>query len=200
MDRLNSLDAVFERVWTRVEAAASDPGHPFRTPTVGTMNSERPALRTVVLRSAEREPQRVAFHTDRHSQKVEDIRQHPRVAWHWWDPEAREQVRLRGTTTIHTDDAVADAMWSREDPASLAVHVRDVASGTPMDAPDDGLGASVQSEPISREDVAPGREHFAVVRTVVDFVDWLHLHPDGHYRAQFRCPPDWTIDGSWVAP
>lgn len=200
MDRLHSLDAVFEHVWDRVTDAASDPRHPFRTPTVGTASADGPALRTVVLRSAERAPRRLAFHTDRQSQKVKDLRDRPRMAWHWWDPEAREQVRLRGRATVHTDDAVADAMWADQDPASLAVHVRTAASGTPLDAPRDALGDSVQSEPVTREDVAPGREHFAVVRTVVDRMDWLHLHPQGHYRARFECSPDEDVEGTWVVP
>ena len=200
MDRFTSLDAVFEHVWDRVEGGASDPGHPFRTPTVGTTNADRPALRTVVLRSTDPEARRLAFHTDRQSQKVTDIRDHPHVAWHWWDPEAREQLRLRGTATVHTDDAVADAMWANQDPASLAVHVRTAASGTSLDSPHDALGESVQSEPVTREDVASGREHFAVVRTVVDVVDWLHLHPEGHYRARFQCPPGEVVEGTWVVP
>ncbi|MFP4228130.1 MAG: pyridoxamine 5'-phosphate oxidase family protein [Salinivenus sp.] len=200
MDRLRSLDTVFEHVWTSVQAGASDPGHAFRTANVGTCNGDRPALRTVVVRAADREARTLSFHTDRQSQKVEDIRRCSRVAWHWWDPESRQQVRLRGTARIHTEDGVADAMWERESPASLAVHARTAPSGTPLDAPEDALLDSVQEEPITRDDVAPGREHFAVVRTVVDIVDWLHLHPEGHYRAQFRCHPETTVEGEWVVP
>jgi hypothetical protein len=200
MQRVTELEAVFDRVWTRVEGGAREPGHPFRTPTIATASADGPAARTVVLRDADRETRRLAFHTDRQSEKVRALREMPRVAWHWWDPSAREQVRLRGTATVHADDAVADAMWDDQSPASLAVHVREVPSGTPLDAPRDALGKAVRSDPITRDDVAPGREHFAVVRTVVDSADWLHLHPDGHYRARFRCPPEEAVEGTWVAP
>lgn len=200
MQRLTELETVFDRVWNRVEAGAEDPGHSFRTPTIATASADGPEARTVVLREADRATRRLAFHTGRQSAKVRAIRDTPRVAWHWWDPAAREQVRLRGTATVHTDDAVADAMWDNQAPASLAVHVREVPSGTPLDAPRDALGEAVHAEPITRDDVAPGREHFAVVRTVVDFVDWLHLHPEGHYRAHFRCPPGEVVEGTWVAP
>ncbi|MFO8100072.1 MAG: pyridoxamine 5'-phosphate oxidase family protein [Salinibacter sp.] len=200
MDRFESLDAVFDHVWSCVTAGATDPGHAFRTATVGTCNGTRPALRTVVLREADPGDRALSFHTDRDSQKVEDIRRCDRVAWHWWDPGSRHQVRLQGTARIHTEDAVAREMWEEEDPASLAVHARTVPSGAGLDAPDDALSEAVQEEPITREDVASGREHFAVVRTVVDVVDWLHLHPEGHYRAQFQCPPDAPVEGEWVAP
>lgn len=200
MKRFTDLDDVFERVWDRVEAGAKASGHPFRTPTFATASANEPAARTVVLRQAEREARRLAFHTDRRSAKVHDIRAHSRVAWHWWTPETHEQVRLQGTATVHEDDDVADAMWADQSPSSLVVHVREEASGTPVDAPRDGLQQSARTSPVTRDDVAAGREHFAVVRTVIDSVDWLHLHPEGHYRAQFRCPPGEAVEGQWVIP
>jgi len=49
--------------------------------------------------------------------------------------------------------------------------------------------------------VAEGRPYFAVIRTVIDEVDWLHLHPEGHYRAQFQFHPDADrFEGTWVVP
>lgn len=201
MDRYTDLDTVLERVWKRLERAAREPGHPYRTLTFGTAQDGQSHLRTVVLRSADSNEWRLAFHTDRRSQKVEDVRAQERVAWCGWDPEAREQVRLRGTATVYTDDPVADEMWTAQDPASLAVYPRSSAPGTPLDAPDDGGQAAVKGASITREDVAPGRPYFAVVRTVIDEIDWLHLHPDGHYRAQFREKPDRSaFEGTWVVP
>ena len=52
---------------------------------------------------------------------------------------------------------------------------------------------------LTREDVADGRSRFAVVRAVVERIDWLHTHPEGHYRALFEWNDD-AFDGNWVVP
>lgn len=201
MDRYSDLDTVLNRVWRRIERAAEDPGAPFRTLTFGTVQDAQPQLRTVVLRAATRKARRLAFHTDRRAEKVEAIRANDRIAWHAWDPDTLEQVRLRGTATIHADDEVADEMWATQAPSSLAVYPRPPAPGTSLDAPGDGLQASATEEPITREDVADGRQYFAVVRTVIDTIDWLHLHPEGHYRARFQFDAERTaVEGSWIVP
>lgn len=201
MDRYGDLSTVRTRVWRRLSVAAEEPGHPYRTLTFGTAQADAPHLRTVVLRAANRDHRRLAFHSDRRSQKIDDIRATGQIAWLGWDRETAEQVRLQGRATVHTDDAVADAMWEAQAPASLDVYAGTTAPGTPVDAPDDGLDAAVKREPVTRSDVAAGRPYFAVVRTVIDEIDWLHLHPDGHYRARFAYDADAeAFEGSWILP
>lgn len=201
MERLTDLDDVLDRVWTQFDAAADDPGHPFRLLTFGTAQDNAPQLRTVVLRETDLDARRLAFHSDRRAQKIADIRANNRVSWVGWTPETSEQVRLHGTATVHTDDEVADAMWAAEDPASLGLYVRSEPPGTPLDRPGDGRRAVATNEDITRADVADGREHFAVVRTVIDEVDWLHLHREGHYRARFqRDREEQAFKGTWIVP
>jgi hypothetical protein len=201
MDRYTELDTVRDRVWQRMERAADDSRAPFRILTFGTIQGDRPQLRSVVLRGAAREARRLSFHSDRRAEKIDDIRAHDRIAWHGWDPDTSEQIRLWGMATVHTDDAVADEMWAAEDPSALALYPKPPAPGTPLDAPDDGLPASVAEEPITRADVADGRQYFAVVRTVIDAFDWLHLHPEGHYRARFRLDSGQeAFEGRWIVP
>ncbi len=201
MDRYSDLDTVLNRVWRRIEHAAEDAHSPFRILTFGTVQGGQPHLRSVVLRSAARKDRRLSFHSDRRAEKVEAIEAHPRITWHGWDPDTSEQIRLRGTAGVHTGDAVADEMWEEQDPASLAVYPRPTAPGTPLDGPGDGLQASVKEEPITRKDVAEGRQYFAVIRTVIDEIDWLHLHPEGHYRARFQFQEDrQAFEGTWVVP
>ena len=201
MDRYIDLNTVLNRVWQRLERAANDSKHPFRTLTFGTAQDGQPHLRTVILREVAPSERRLAFHTNRHSQKVADLEANSRIAWRGWDPDTREQVRLRGSSTVHTDDAVAEAMWESQPPRSLAVYPHTEPPGTPLDAPGDALKASVRERPLRREDVADGRPHFAVVRTVVDQIDWLHLHPEGHYRARYQFAPEQEqFEGTWVVP
>lgn len=201
MQHLTNLDDVLQHVWTRLENAVREPDHPFRTLTFGTTREDVPHLRTVAIRAVASDERRLAFHSDRRSQKVDDIEANKHVAWLGWDPEEREQVRLSGTASIHVEDRVADEMWEAQSPSSLGLYRKPSAPGSPIETPDDGRPASAREEPVTREDVEAGRRHFAVIRTQIDKIDWLHLHPDGHSRAEFRFEEsEQSFEGTWVVP
>lgn len=92
-------------------------------------------------------------------------------------------------------------LWETQSPDSLAVYVRTTAPGTSLDEPGDGLRETVKSEPITEDDVAEGRQYFAVIQTFIDRIEWLHLHPEGHYRARFEYrPAQEAFEGTWVVP
>lgn len=201
MTRYTNLESVLNHVWDEIEAASQTSDHPYRRLTFGTVQDRRPSLRTVILRTVDSEARLLQFHTDRRTRKVEHLRSNEHVAWHGWDPEAREQIRLQGTATVHLDDDVTMDLWESQPPESLAVYVRPSAPGSEIDEPADGLRPEVKSEPITEDDVAEGRQHFAVIRTVIHQIEWLHLHPEGHYRARFEYQSSRDeFDGAWVIP
>lgn len=102
---------------------------------------------------------------------------------------------------MHTDDEIAERVWQEEPPPALAIYRKPRSSSSPVEAPQSGLALPENKEKgdLTREDVDEGREHFAVVRTVIGRIDWLHTHPDGHYRALFQWSGD-AFDGDWVVP
>jgi hypothetical protein len=201
MTRYSNLDSVLKRVWTQIESAAETPGHPYRHLPFGTIHEQSPDLRTVVLRRASAADRVLQFHTDRRSRKVRAIRENDRIAWHGWDADAREQIRLYGRASVHMDDEVAMDLWEHQSPTSLAVYARPTAPGTAIDAPDDGLRPAVKSKPVTEEDVAEGRPYFAAIQTTIDRIDWLHLHPDGHYRARFEYQEEKeAYQQTWIVP
>jgi hypothetical protein len=202
MERYDDLDALLDHIWTYVETAADDSSHPFRTPTFGTAGMDRPNLRTVVLRQADADARLLGFHSDRRTQKIGEIRANDTVMWHGWDPERSEQLRLQGTATIHTNDAFASRMWQQGTPQELWLYARPKTPGVPTDTPESGIKAGVEEkafEDLTREDIADGRPYFAAVRTIVEEIHWLHLHPEGHYRARFKWDGN-AFDGTWVIP
>ena len=201
MPRYTNLDSVLNHVWGELETASQDPGHVYRQLTFGTVHEGAPDLRTVVLRTADEARRVLQFHSDRRSRKVKSLRENDRIAWHGWDTDAREQFRLHGTGSVHLDDDVAMDLWERQSPESLAVYARPSAPGSTLDEPDDGLQEAVKTEPVTEDDVAEGRQYFAAIRTIIDRIEWLHLHPDGHYRARFKYQAEAEeFEGTWVVP
>ena len=205
MDRFSDLDVLLEHIWSYVADAADDTTHPFRLPTFGTTQPDpeagTPEQRTVVLRAVDRDSRVLAFHSDRRSAKVDAIQAGSRVTWHGWDAGRSQQLRLRGTATIHTDDDVADAMWEAASLDERKLYVRSPAPGTAVDAPQSGLPDAFANGDLTEGDVAAGRQHFAALQTTIDEIAFLHLHADGHYRARFRYDADAeAFESTWVIP
>lgn len=194
MERLTSLEDVRDHVWSKLESAAADPDHPARTMTVATVSpTETPDLRTVVLRRTDRHERRLVFHTDDRSTKIEHLRAHPAAAWHALGPNRRRQIRLYGPATLHSEDELADELW-RSEPDSRQHYRRALAPGTEVESPRSGHPATDDVRPTDEP-----RDHFVAVAGRIERFDWLHIHPDGDYRARF----EWNAEswqGRWIVP
>ena len=133
------------------------------------------------------------FHTDRRPLKFASLATRPRVALHAYDPAAKVQVRLRGTATLHTNDAIADAAWATSRPISRVCYAQGPAPGSLLETPRLPL---IQTG--TDEDV--GRQNFAAVVITVDGLEWLYLLVHGHRRALFTRGADGTVTKQWLAP
>jgi hypothetical protein len=176
----NDLDAAYEEAWRLLDDGVTNAKASFHLPAVATIGADgAPRVRTVVLRQADRTAPFLQFHTDRRSPKVAEIGADPRVSLHFYDRDAKVQLRVRAHAAVHGEDAVARAAWDRTRSFSRVCYRIDPGPGTPLHAPD----GYAEPEP---EDPEVGFETFRVVRAQVREIEWLYLAGQGHRRALFR--------------
>ena len=194
-----SLASVLESCWTRLAEGARDPSAAFHTPVLGTQGTAGCELRAVVLREFEPGLRVLVCHADVRSPKVAQLHVNARAQWLFYDLGMRLQIRATGPTTLHTDDALADRLW---DAASLRTRltyrVLD-APGTVLPRSSTGLPAHPQGGSPTEDEVAPGRENLAVLRTVIESLDWLRLGDTGNVRARFLWNRD-AVEMDWLSP
>ena len=189
MERFEELSALLDHIWTYVESAVDTRDKAFATPAFATMG---PEVRSVALRRVDRSQRELSFHTDRRSKKIGDLRAHPEAVWHAWEPEISQQFRLAGRSYVHRDDTLADQMWEGLPEDQRTFYFKASPPGTSTDKPESGIDREEVSEDAARS-------NFVVVRTEIEQILWLHLHPQGDYRARF----DWRgehFEGSWIIP
>lgn len=174
------LERVLELIWLELLEGAQRGRHAFHTPAIATVGHLGPAVRTVVLRAVDAETRTVICHTDTRSRKVAEIQADPRVEWHFYDREAKTQLRLTGTASLHHEDPLARERWSAAPDRSRACYHAAAGPGQPV-----AVGAPV-------EELPEGFPNFVVVRSVIETIDWLLLRGRGHLRARFQ----WQ-DGAW---
>lgn len=186
------LAEVEARIWSELARAVPDRRHSWRTLALATVTPEgEPRVRSVVLRWADREQGVVEIHSDRRTQKIEDLSAQPRVELLAWDPETSVQIRILGPVGVHYMDDVAEQRWRNLDTYGYTIYRARTAPGTVVPEP---MGIDVGLSP---EEAFRG---FVVLRVQVTRLDWLELARGGHRRAQFLRSPTGKIASDWLAP
>jgi pyridoxamine 5'-phosphate oxidase len=191
----NDLDETLAESWRLIARGVADRRSAFHHPTVATIGADgRPRLRTVILRACGVIHRSLRFHTDIRSDKVSEIGCDPRVSLHFYDPSSKIQLRLDGTATVNTDNAVADAAWEASRDFSRQTYGIAPAPGAVIAA-----GADFTLPEANYEATANGRVNFCAVTVEIEGLEWLYLASAGHRRALFR----WDSGGAsrqWLAP
>jgi pyridoxamine 5'-phosphate oxidase len=176
-----------EEAWRRLSAelaaAVASGRHPLHLLTVATVGDDgSPESRTVVLRGFDAVGRALWFHTDIRSPKAGQIARDCRLALHWYDPQARLQIRIAARAAVHHLDPIARAAWLASQPMSRACYGSAAAPGTPLPEftpPRESLEAD-----------AAGLANFAVIRCRFAAVELLALHATGHERILLQVDGD----------
>ena len=194
-----SLEELPAQIWSTLESSTRDPSHPFRLAALGTNSLTGPTVRTVVLRTVDSAHRQLVFFTDARSPKVAEIRQHPRVTWLFYHPGDRVQIRAEATAEIHHGDEIALRGWQQTPIVSRVNYCAANPPGTRIARALDSLPRELRAMIPNAENTAHGLENFAVVRSVVNRLDWLWLNPEEHRRAEFRWDGN-VFQGNWITP
>lgn len=190
--RFDDLKSLHDHLWTYAIAGIERRANAMATPAFATTGLEGPAVRTVVARRIERTQRTIDFHTDRRSQKIAHLQTTPRVCWMAWDKDRSQQFQYFGEATIHVDDDVADSLWEDQTIDNLEFYFKTPAPGDAISEP----GSAIDIDHLDEDDA---RQNFCVIRTVIDEMIWVHLHPEGEYRARFQWQDD-RFKGQWIVP
>lgn len=184
-----SPDEILRQLWHYLHQGAMRADDPFHAPVLATIDTEGlPTARTVILRRVEAAERWVIAHTDMRSPKVEEIRATGVATWVFYDAHRRLQFRISGPTTIHHNDALANAQWESSKPMSRLCYLHPNAPSSPIEP-------GKPSEPLP-----DGRANFGVVRTVVERIDWLWLNHAGHRRMACTFDEQGKVTTRWLAP
>jgi pyridoxamine 5'-phosphate oxidase len=200
-DEKTSHGEILKKIWKHLDLGVLEREHPFHTPVFGTISPNgEPVLRVVVLRRFwRRNPRGLAFHSHVGAPKVLEIQNNPQVAWSFYHPQEKFQLRIKGTASVHTDDELADEQWLATGFFSRRCYVG-AAPSQPSEKPTTGLPADlIQRQPTAEESEA-GRQNFAVVFSTIDSIDCMELDVRGHRRSLFVWNETGELETRWLTP
>ncbi|MDX1909038.1 MAG: pyridoxamine 5'-phosphate oxidase family protein [Bacteroidia bacterium] len=181
-------------LWAMLRRGAADAKDPLHTPVFVTQGPYGPNPRTVILRKASDTTRTLVCFSDVRTEKVTDIQADPAVAWLFWHPRRKTQLRVYGHATVHTGGPETDAAWQGLTPGGRRNYAADPAPRTPVDTPEAGIAAYT---PVTDTDI--WRPHFVMIHTQVTRLDAVLLDESGHRRLLL----DWSDPEpvyTWVVP
>jgi len=190
--RLQHLDEIEQCIWSELERCVSprsrgreedDPAeqHEWRVAVLATVDDGLPDARNIVVREIDAPERRLVFYTDARSPKVAQIEATPQGTLMFWSRTLGWQLRMQVRLAVQTSGLAVSSRWARlQTSAGARDYLAAQAPGSALDAPLVDLGT---------------RSHFAMIEAMVETIDWLELHPDGHRRALFG-----TGGPRWLQP
>ena len=192
------LNGILQDCWHRMINGTTVKNHPFRSPSIATVENDCPVIRTVVLRKALATEKTLIFHTDYRSPKLNQIVKNDKVSWLFYDQKAKIQLRIKTNATVHHNDEITLKQWVAARPESKKTYLVQPAPSAISDFSTDGLSEFKETE-LSDKQLDTGYQNFAVIKCMVKELDWLYLNKDGHRRAKFIFQND-TVKQYWLVP
>ena len=175
--------------WSMLARGVKDRKSAFHTPSIATITDEgTPSVRTVVLRGCDMAAKTLRFHTDTRSGKIAELTQNPQAALHFYDANAKIQLRLAAKLET-ASGATYDAAWANTRPMSRECYQVTQSPGSLIDDP-----YQVAFDAAATQD---GEAHFVPVVAHILKMEWLYLAARGHRRALFDFEQDTQ---NWLAP
>ena len=180
LDCYDDLAGSHAHAWDMLVRGAKQAKAAFHTPSVATINVvdgvSQPDIRTVVLRACDCNAQTLRFNTDTRSNKIRQMADNPQAAMHFYDAQAKIQLRL-SVTLAPLKGAAYDTAWQNTRPMSRECYQVLQSPGAPVDTP-----SAVSFDAAATDD---GANHFASIEARVHTIEWLYLAAKGHRRALF---------------
>lgn len=190
-----------ERIcWQMLSDAAKDRKHPMHTVVIGTTVGALAQMRTVVLRRVDQNTRKLYFHTDIRSAKIDQIRATGQLSWLAYDPSRRSQIRLSGSTVLHHRNELAQLHWSGTQHHSRRCYLLPEGPGRPLNEDVTHEEERLSDFSYSYEESEAGFQHFVVVETQVDAMEWYYTFNRGNRRALFSYHQGRLTDQTWLTP
>jgi pyridoxine/pyridoxamine 5'-phosphate oxidase len=198
--RLNTFDGILEDAWKMLLVGADRSDDPFHWPVLGSTGQQGCNLRTVILRQVLVPQRMLVCHTDARAPKADEIQVSDRVAWLFYHPIEKVQLRIYGQATLHRDDAMADEQWAAASVTSRLNYATSQSPGTPVKQPTSGLPDILRNKLPTLLESETVRPYFMAIACHLDAMDWLQLNPLGNRRARFSWDNKDGLQATWLVP
>jgi len=195
-----TLSEIESNCWQMLLKGVNDRNNLMHQAVVSNVQGNTSIMRTVILRRVDSQTKKLYFHTDFRSLKVAAIQNTGILSWLFYDQTQRTQIRLSGSTIVHHKDEYCRTHWDKTPHHSRRSYMFQTAPSTPLTSEDYGMSDKLITFNYTLEESEIGFNHFAVVETSVDWLEWYFTHHTGNKRAEFNFQNAQLTKANWLMP
>lgn len=178
------LNQILEDLKNEVKFGYLKKKHPFRYPSLASIEDSTPTQRTVVLRDTTDDFELVMF-TDERSDKIKQFEANPHASLLFYNHKKLLQVKVEGKIKMIRSGKEYENYWSRVQGKSQKDFITKNPPGTPIDNPD-------------HVEYKEDKHHFCLLKLVPERMEYLELKRPNHIRAVFDRSNNW--EGQFLNP
>ena len=157
----------------------SNPYHFFY---LSTIKDNFPYTRTIVLRNVKNNPLKIYFNTDIRSPKIDHLKLNPNCSVLFYDNERKLQLRLSCIAYINHKNKFAKGIWKKTQLQSRKCYMGEFSPSLEVDKYEPNIPKKYLKCDPRKEDSEKGFENFSSIELIINYLDILELHHDGHIR------------------
>ena len=196
----NDLNLTLEEIMYLLSRGVKDRKSSFHYTMLSTINDKNPESRTVILRNFNKDIFELNIHSDLRSGKVKQIEANNNVSCLFYDDKKKIQIRINGQAKIEKS---YQPSWDKLTNWSKRCYLSVEKPGTEVVKPSSGFPEQFTNESPNDENSIEGLKKFAVIKVIINTIEWLYLASQGHRRAVFnilRKDSHFSINKKWLIP
>ncbi|MBZ9651963.1 pyridoxamine 5'-phosphate oxidase family protein [Psychroflexus montanilacus] len=178
------LNQILEDLKNEVKFGYLKKKHPFRYPSLASIEDNVPVQRTVVLRDSTQDFELIMY-TDERSDKIHQFEINPNASLLFYNHKKLLQIKVEGKMKLIRSGKDYEDYWSRVQGKSQKDFITTNPPGTPIDNPD-------------HVEYKDDEHHFCLLKLVPERMEYLQLKRPNHIRAVFDKTNNW--EGQFLNP
>jgi 3-hydroxyisobutyrate dehydrogenase len=195
----NNLDKIYSKIWELLKLGLEHRDKPFHIPVFICGNESQFDGRIIVLRGVDSKENKIWFHSDKRSNKIQILRSNNKGVFLFYDKDEKIQLRISGKTKINFQNEITKNSWKKTAHMSRQCYLGELAPGFEVFEPTSGLSEDVDNLKYSVEQSEVGYKNFCVIETFIESIEWLYLASKGHRRAYFTLENN-LVKKKWLIP
>ena len=176
------LENIFKREIKFLKDGISNISNPYHFFYLSTLNNKEVTSRTIVLRDVKKCPLSIYFNADYRSPKVKQLLSNSQCSVLFYDNKRKLQIRLECEAIINYNNTISKKIWTKTPMQSRKCYMGGYCPSQPLEEWSPNIPLKYLKKDPERLDSESGYNNFTVIKLIINTLDILELHHDGHIR------------------
>jgi len=185
MKKISKIDLqnIFNREIKFLMDGVSNTSNPYHFFYLSTLiDAKEVTLRTVVLRNIKQNPLEIYFNADYRSPKVKQLLNNNNCSILFYDNNRKMQIRGNCQASINHNDNLSKRIWEKTPLQSRKCYMGKYNPSELLKEWHPNIPLRYLKKDPEQTDSQSGYKNFTVIKLIVNNLDILELHHDGHIR------------------